>query len=212
MPAREIHLTELLTRIAAGDGEAMQELFLLERSSMHRLFLGLTHRAGVADDLVQGTFLNVWRYRSGFRGRGSAAGYLYRIAINQWRAIRSKDVRRRDAWRELLTGWTESSGDDASTALERSEGVTRIHAAIDALPAEQREVFLLHREQGMSCPEIARVTETNLKTVESRLRLALKKLTARLEAARAERSDARAERLDAEPGHTSARVVGGDAG
>ncbi len=205
MPVREVQLTELLTRIAAGDGEAMQELFLLERSSMHRLFLGLTHCAGVADDLVQGTFLNLWRYRDGYRGRGSAAGYLYRIAINQWRAIHSKDARRRDAWRDLLANWNEADEDDASRSLESRETVTRIHQAIDALPSEQREVFLLHRERGLSCPEIASVTETNLKTVESRLRLALKKLTTRLESI-APRAN------ETEPARPSARILRGDVG
>ena len=158
----------------------MQELFLLERSSVHGLFLGLTHCAALSDDLVQATFLNLWRYRAGFQGRGSAAGYLYRIAINQWRAVRSKDVRRRDAWRDLVLDWSEADDVDAGSSLESHETVTRIHQAIEALPSEQREVFLLHRAQGMSCPAIAEVTDTNLKTVESRLRLAIKKLVDRL--------------------------------
>ena len=159
----------------------MQELFLQERSSLHRFFMGLGRCAGLAEDLVQGTFLNLWRYRTGFKGRGSAAAYLNRVAINQWRLTYSKEERRRDAWRDLVLEWDEGSGRDASATAEGTELAHSIWEAIDALPNEQREVFLLHRHQGLSCPEIAEATQTNLKTVESRLRLGLKKLVDRLE-------------------------------
>ncbi len=180
MPSREDQLSHLLVRLAEGDDEAMQELFLQERSSLHRLFMGLGRCAGLAEDLVQGTFLNLWRYRRGFKGRGSAAAYLHRVAINQWRLTYSKEERRRDAWRDLVQEWDEGTRRDASAPAESGELAYSIWEAIDDLPNEQREVFLLHRHQGLSCPEIAEATQTNLKTVESRLRLGLKKLVDRL--------------------------------
>lgn len=180
MPSREDQLSHLLVRLGEGDDEAMQELFLLERSSLHRFFMGLGRCAGLAEDLVQGTFLNLWRYRRGFNGRGSAAAYLNRVAINQWRQSYSKEKRRGDAWRDLVQEWNEGTPRDASSTAEGIELAYIIWEAIDALPNEQREVFLLHRHQGLSCPEIAEATQTNLKTVESRLRLGLKKLVERL--------------------------------
>ncbi len=192
MPSREDQLSRLLVRLADGDDEAMQELFLLERSSLHRLFMGLSRCASVAEDLVQGTFLNLWRYRTGFQGRGSAAAYLHRVAINQWRRSYSNEERRRDTLRGLAQEWTEGSGRDASSNAEGDELAHTIWEAIDALPNEQREVFLLHRHQGLSCPQIAEATETNLKTVESRLRLGLKKLVQRLDQVREGQKEGRA--------------------
>lgn len=177
MANREENLTRLLLRIATGDAPAMQELFLQERSSLHRLFFGLARCASLADDLVQSTFLGLWQYRANYRGRGSAAAYLYRIAIHQWRRSLRREIRGKDSWADLSRDFEESTPDDASTDLERKETMQRIWIAIDDLPDEQREVFLLHRYHGLSCPEISTSTDVNIKTVESRLRLALIKLT-----------------------------------
>jgi RNA polymerase sigma-70 factor (ECF subfamily) len=170
-----------LRRIAGDDAMAMQELFLLERASLHRLFLGLGRCASLADDLVQNTFLGLWRYRANFQARGSAAGYLYRVAIHQWRKSLSRERTRRTVWKELSDDVAEPRTEhDASAPLASREIVQAIWDAIDALPDAQREVFVLHRYHGLSCPEIASAIETNLKTVESRLRLALCKLSERL--------------------------------
>jgi RNA polymerase sigma-70 factor (ECF subfamily) len=59
--------------------------------------------------------------------------------------------------------------DAAGDALVRP----RLEAALAALPAEQREVFLLREHAGLSFPEIAAATDTNENTVKSRLRYAL---------------------------------------
>lgn len=180
MSSREDRLTLLLRRIAGDDAMAMQELFLLERASLHRLFLGLGRCASLADDLVQNTFLGLWRYRANFQARGSAAGYVYRVAIHQWRKTLAREQARRTMWRELSPEVEPSTAHDASAPLASREVVQAIWDAIDELPDAQREVFVLHRYHELSCPEIAAATETNLKTVESRLRLALHKLSERL--------------------------------
>lgn len=180
MLSREDRLTQLLRRIAGGDAMAMQELFLLERAPLHRLFLGLGRCSSLADDLVQNTFLGLWRYRANFQGRGSAAGYLYRVAIHQWRKSLGRERARRERWSDLDAAREPATRDDASAPLASRETVRAIWAAVDGLPEAQREVFLLHRYHGLTCPEIAAATGANLKTVESRLRLALRKLCARL--------------------------------
>ena len=68
-------------------------------------------------------------------------------------------------------------------ALERSEDSRRYRAALAALPAEQRDVYLLHEESDLSLDEIARVTGVGAETAKSRLRYAVNKLKAALAAA-----------------------------
>lgn len=182
MPSRDERLAQLLRRTAGGDAAAMQELFLQERSALHRLFLGLGRCSSLADDLVQNTFLALWRYRKNFQGRGSAAGYLYRVAIRQWRKGLARERLRRVMWKQLNDEVREpETAADASTSLISRETVDAIWRQVERLPAAQREVFVLHRYHELSCPAIAEVTDTNLKTVESRLRLAIEKLTERLQ-------------------------------
>lgn len=58
--------------------------------------------------------------------------------------------------------------------------VERVHTAIDSLPDDSREAFLLFRCEGWTCAQIAEATETPLKTVETRLARATKQLADKL--------------------------------
>lgn len=181
MPPTEDRLRELFLRLADGDETAMHALFEAERCKLSRLFSGLSRRRSEVDDLVQSTFLALWRFRANYRGRGSARAYLYRIAMNQWHQSWARERRLRDTEERACDAWDEACSVDPARDLELEELRERVWAAIGTLPDPQREVFLLHRFGGLSCPQVAEATRTNLKTVESRLRLALLRLTQRLQ-------------------------------
>ena len=59
---------------------------------------------------------------------------------------------------------------------ERSLARERLEVALQDLPNEQRDVFLLHEEAGLDLDEIATITSSNRETTKSRLRYAVKKL------------------------------------
>jgi len=159
----------------------MGELFHLEKSSLMRLFYGLGRNASAAEDLLQNTFLALWRYRRNYRGDGNASAYLYRVAINQWRRYIAKERRGRDTLREVAPRRIEELVEEPDDPVAREETRAAVRRAIDSLPDPQREAFLLHRFQGLSCPQIAASVDKPVKTIESRLRLALEKLTEKLQ-------------------------------
>ena len=64
--------------------------------------------------------------------------------------------------------------------LARDEAAQRYRAALATLPAEQRDVYLLHEESDLSLEDIARVTGVGAETAKSRLRYAVGKLKAAL--------------------------------
>ena len=66
-PERNEILSGLLCRLAGNDRGAMQELFDRERSSLFRYFVRLGRCEALAEDLLQNTFMSLWRYRSNFR-------------------------------------------------------------------------------------------------------------------------------------------------
>jgi RNA polymerase sigma-70 factor (ECF subfamily) len=140
------------------------------------MFQGLARCSTMAEDLVQNTFLSLWKYRSTIRDHRCASAYLHRVALNQWRACQALLGRRRRTWRAYATEWSEGRAPEASFALEHGEAMLRLREAIDALPPEQRAVLVLHRVHGLTCPQIADASGAALKTVESRLRLALRRL------------------------------------
>lgn len=122
----------------------------------------------------QETFLKAIRYYDRYVHKGRCKAFLYRIAANTCVDMyRKKDgVSLEDIPEEL--------------PIEES-GFDRIHADVDfrqrirALPPEQQEVLQLRFCQELTLRQIARVTETPLRTVQSRLRIALKRLKNQLE-------------------------------
>ena len=70
------------------------------------------------------------------------------------------------------------SGDNPERQVEARQGLERFAKALGALPAAQREAFLLHEEAGMSVAEIAQATGAGEEAAKSRLRYALAKLKA----------------------------------
>lgn len=179
MSTRDEELARLLGALANGEAAAMTELYSMERGRLQRLFGALSACPSAAEDLVQTTFLDLWTYRGNYRN-GCASAYLYRVAVHAWRRHASRAARQRDTLGALTREWSERADDEAGAQLLADEQSRRLQAAIEALPAEQREVFVLHRVEGLSCPRIADSTGANLKTVESRLRLAVRKLAERL--------------------------------
>jgi RNA polymerase sigma-70 factor (ECF subfamily) len=65
---------------------------------------------------------------------------------------------------------------DPEQLLSLSRDNQRLEAALQNLPADQREVFLLRVHGDLDLPQIATLTETPLETVKSRLRYAQQKL------------------------------------
>lgn len=172
-------LKPILSRIAGGDRDAVQDLFRRTERPLMRMFYRLSRRPDLSEDLLQGTYLRLWRYRGAYRGQ-SARSYIYRIALNEWRDSRAREQRMetvRDGYAQCRF---EPEVRTPDSELQLDETRRRVRAAVDALPEAQREVFILHRIEGLSCREIAGVLGRSHRTIESRLRLALEKLTSKL--------------------------------
>ena len=160
-------------------------LFLEQRDPLFRFLLRLTRNASDAEDLLQETFLTVWRKRALFEGRGSAAGFLrstaYRLFLNH-----AELVNRRAALAPSGNG--DHEADQAPSEPERAETigflVQRVQSALDELPEPARTAFVLFRYEGLSCAEVAETQGAPLKTVETRIARATQLLAEKLRAYR----------------------------
>jgi RNA polymerase sigma factor (sigma-70 family) len=164
----------VLARVAAGQLDALQDLYDTYRTMAYSIALRITNDAGTAEDVVQEAFLGAWRNAARYaEGRGSVKTWL--LAIVHHRAIDA--IRRRKATVELpdrdavppdaltLTDiWPEVAGN-----LDREA----INGALGALSAVQREAIELAYFGGLTQLEIAERTSTPLGTVKSRIRLGL---------------------------------------
>lgn len=168
----------LLARYRAGDPAAFEVLYQRHRQGLYRFVLGLCNKAELAEEIYQETWLSLIRSASQPQGRASFRTWLYQIArnrlIDHWRKHGQRNPLH-DSYDEQLHGETDHApGPEQQLSLCRDQ--QRIEAALQDLPEDQREVFLLRAHGDLELPEIASLTQTPLETVKSRFRYALKKL------------------------------------
>lgn len=123
------------------------------------------------DDVLQDVFVVVHRRLPEFEGRASVRTWLARILV---RVV--QEHRRRFRRHEDHAALSEDVADPhASGPLEevaQAQAVRLLEAILDAMPEDQRTVFVLAEIEQMPAPEIAAALEINANTVYSRLRLA----------------------------------------
>ncbi len=129
----------------------------------------------MAEDLLQETFLRVWKNRAEFRNIASFSTWIYTIAGNLARS----EWRRRKRWRMIRLG---PSRDDEEPEIELADegigpdsiveirlAVEELTAEVHKLPDRYREVVILRDIQGMTYEEIAGIVQVPVGTVKSRL-------------------------------------------
>jgi len=171
---------DLMLRFSGGDAAAFDALYARHRGGVFRYLLRHCRNHAAAEELFQDIWMNLVQARSRYRVEAKFTTYLYTLAHN-----RLMDHFRRGKRRELVS--LDQEEDDpvdlaasATVQPERAaqsrEQARRLIELVAALPAVQRQVFLLHEEGGLSLEEIAAVTGANREAVKSRLRYALAKL------------------------------------
>jgi RNA polymerase sigma-70 factor (ECF subfamily) len=128
-------------------------------------------RGAHVDDVVQEVFVVVHRSAAGFEGRSKLRTWLFaitrRVARDHFRSARRKPVE--------LVGSDDPSdvtAKDPEAQVQALQGHRLLHALLDTLDADKREVFVMVELEQMSMPEIAETLEINLNTAYARLRAA----------------------------------------
>src|ERR1700693_949660 len=149
---------ELMSAYTAGDARAFETLFARLAPRVHGFFLRSFRDEGVADDLLQVTFMKVHRARAQFRPELKLLPWLFAVAGR----VRLEELRRRrrlpeDAGEEAIARADEQAPRDPPPDTDLKDAV---RAALDALPESQRAVLHLHRYEGMTLAEIGQVLGT----------------------------------------------------
>lgn len=169
----------LLAAIQARDDAALATFY----DRYGRLAFGLAYRMlgerGAAEDVVQESFLNVWRRAGGYElGRGSARSWLMSIVHNL--AIDRRRGRQRRVWSDVALDNVEiapeTDEDEAFAAVAQTIDAERVQTVLAELPDEQRQAIVLAYFVGLTHQEIADQTGTPLGTVKSRMRLGLRRM------------------------------------
>jgi RNA polymerase sigma-70 factor (ECF subfamily) len=150
----------------------------LDRDFWNTIFKRVVRRTrGYAgEDSVQTAFLRLQRYQEANVVKNPAA-FLVQTAINAWR-----DQYRHDSFLEANQTGGEVYLVESETPLQDEviiarERLKRVCAGLEHLPDRTREVFLLHRVEGMKCKDIARHFGISLSAVEKHIANAVRFLT-----------------------------------
>jgi RNA polymerase sigma-70 factor (ECF subfamily) len=180
---------QLMVAYGRGDMRAFESLYARHRGALYRYLMRQARDGEIANDLFQEVWSRVIVNRVRYEPRAKFRTFLFTLAhncfIDHCRRTKARPagmgVEDADA-ADLLPAGEETRPD---AALERDESAQRYRAALASLPAEQRDVYLLHEESDLSLEDIARVTGVGAETAKSRLRYAVGKLKAALSAAEA---------------------------
>lgn len=178
----------LMMRFQSGDRGAFAELLRRHKVPIFNFILRQVRNQTTAEDLTQDVFVRVVRKANTFKHEARFTTWVYSIARNLCiDHLRKMSLRRHPSL-------DQASGNDPegqtlgervpdlhpTAAADRqamsADIASRIVSAVEALPPEQREVFLLRQTAKVPFKEIAKMTGVPENTVKSRMRYALERL------------------------------------
>jgi len=171
---------QLLTRHAAGDRLALEELFRRHRQPAYRVAYRLLGNEADALDAVQEGFIKVLTKLTHFQGRSSFKTWVLRVVSNAALDL-GRQRGRRGTSEPVDPNSSETAPlvwDDPMSGLERADLRRLLDQALACLPDAQRHTFVLHVDAELSYREVAEVLGISIGTVMSRLYYARQKLRA----------------------------------
>ncbi len=176
---------ELMLRYREGDLHAFEELYGRHRQGLYRFIAWRSPRADWVDEVVQDSWANLHHARTRYQPQASFRTYLYQIARNrlldllrQQQHLLAAELGTGTDGRDVFDVLAEAAQDvpTPERVLAERQRSDSLHAALAALPGEQREALVLQQFGGLSLEEIAAVVAAPVETVKSRLRYAMRKL------------------------------------
>lgn len=176
---------EALVAASALDPNALGALYDRFHERVHRfLYRFLGGDRGDLDDLVQVTFLEVRRAAAQFRGRSTAATWIFGVAANVARHEARGAARRRAALDRFPDGVARSPETLPDATAERRQLLAILSVAVAELSPDHRVAFLLCDVEGMAGVDVARALGLREGTLWRRLHEARRRLRAAFDGGR----------------------------
>ena len=171
----------LAARAAAGDAPAFEAIVERYQDRIYRLAWRLTGNEADALDVLQDTFLQVFRRLPSFRGESRFGTWLYRVATNAALMSRRAHARRPSEPLDAFLPRFDSTGThrrtpaelqvaaEADERLDRRRLAEHAHAALERLPEAYRVAFVLRDLEDMPTAEVAEMLGDQPATVRQRV-------------------------------------------
>lgn len=158
--------------VAMGDDKAYETLVRRYQQRIFYLLWRFTRNRWVAEELCQETFLRAWRKLDSFAGHGSFAGWLTRLAYNEFLQHR----RRRQITGDSLDDPRIKAAAEAALAVPESTAAADLERLLAVVSPEEQNLLILSYAGGLSATEIADMMESSPGTVKSKIHRAKEKI------------------------------------
>lgn len=166
---------EVIARVLGGDMSAFTTIVNKYRTPLFRLGLKLIGNLSQVDDIVQDTFIKVYKSLGSFQGRSSFKSWLYQIFMNTLRnSLRGKKMLPIDNMNIKI----DFSGD---RDIQRAQIAHTLEQAIRTLPPKQKMAVSLRIYEDLSFDEVSQIMQCPYDTAKANFRHGLLKLKALLE-------------------------------
>jgi RNA polymerase sigma-70 factor, ECF subfamily len=170
-------LAALLERVGRQDAAALRELYELASSKLFGLALRILVKREWAEEVLQDSFINIWRFAGDYR-QGLSAPMTWMAAIVRNRAL--DQLRRVDSaqveWRDPLDELLPAPGPDPAESALLSQYARQLAICLQGLDPHQRQAVSLAYLRDQSHSEAAQTLKVPLGTVKSWIRRGLQKL------------------------------------
>ncbi len=168
-PKRKVYIDErLFERILGGEQDAFRELYEITYKPLYAFLLSHTLNSEDAQDLLQDTYIQVYKNCHLYRKQGNPMAWMMKIAKNLFlmKCRKERDAVNYDELENEL-GFTDISNTDNRIVLEKM---------FQLLSQEDRDLIILHDVGGMKHREIAKLLDMPLGTVTARYNRGIRKL------------------------------------
>ena len=168
MKQNEENTSDLLTALIKGDESAFKSIYDNHKKELSAFINNYTKNQAQTDDIVQETFITLWKKKENLDSSTSIISYLCRTAYNSF----IDKYRRKKRERLMLDGWLykrlmEMEVEDNHIKKEK---IKIVRESIEKLPPKCKEIFLLSKFENIKYSEIAERLDISVKTVEAQMR------------------------------------------
>lgn len=167
---------ELITRLKNGDMLAFDRVYELYSHKLFSFVFKILKNEAEADDIVQEVFVKIWESRHKLEDYKLLNSYIFTIAYNNSIDLIRKRINNSKYLEHLKNSAVINVTPSIISQIEFNELNIQAEKLIANLPERQKQVYLLHREEGLTYPEIAEKLGISKNTVENHMVKALRYL------------------------------------
>ena len=159
---------ELTEQIKQGEKRAYRKIFEHYAPRIFRFANAYLKSNEDAEELVQDVFMQIWEKRNALDKNKNLEAFLFKVAVNAiYDFIRRKNIEQ--AYLDFIEHSSQASLENTWQTVIYNDMLEQLEILVEVFPEQQRKIFRLSKEKGLTNDEIATKLNLSKRTVENQL-------------------------------------------